>query len=217
MKLLEVFVVVMAAFLAGCAKSEVVEEAPPRARVREGVTATAVVSEGHDHAERMLAPALARSVGAVDLGRVASARAARTDARAVAADLVLVCHVKGYDPYDPQKLILSLELVDVASGRMGAEDAMALGWRGSIPPEALAREETLWTADAEIDAGSETMLRDYATTELNLYGMRKDIAEASILLRDPARFFPFAARLIASRVPVDPLRPLTAPALAYRR
>lgn len=215
MKMIEIFLALAVAMLAGCAQVETVTTAAPRPRTREGVVATAVVSDSQGDAERLLASALASAVGATDLGHAASGRAARTAARATGADYVLICRIQKYDPYDPQRLVLDLALLDVASGRLSAADVMALGWTAALPPEARAREKTLWSARAEIDAGSDEMLRTFAL-ERGFIGTRKDIVEASILIRDPARFFPFAARLVASRVPVRATRPTTARALGQR-
>ncbi len=201
----EIFLALGVAALAGCAPSVDTAAATPRPRVRGRPVATAVITEGIDDVQRLLAPALASGLDAADLGPAESERAARAAARAVGAELVLVCRVAEYDPYDPQTLVLELALVDVAAGRLDAEDVMALGTAPALPQGARVRERTLWAARAEIDAGSDEMLRAFAV-ERGLLGTAKDLVEASILVRDPERFFPFAARRVASRVPVGTAR-----------
>ncbi|MHC4253036.1 MAG: hypothetical protein ACYS9X_28285 [Planctomycetota bacterium] len=219
MRTIGVLLALAVAMLAGCARTGAPSGAAPRTRVHErvheGLVATAVVSEKPGDAERLLAPAFASAVGAADLGPATSEREARTAARAAGADLVLVCRISEYDPYDPQRLVLRLVLVDVASGRLGAADVMAFGWSPSHQPGAREREKVLWAARAEIDAGSDEMLRAFAL-ERGLVGGRKDLVEASILVRDPGRFFPFAARRVASRAPVRAAQPPGAGALAAR-
>ncbi|MHC5053512.1 MAG: hypothetical protein ACYTKD_02210 [Planctomycetota bacterium] len=220
MRTIEVFLALAIAMLAGCARTDAPSAAAPRTRaherVHEGLVATAVVSEKPGDAERLLAPAFASAVGAADLGAATSELAARTAARAAGADLVLVCRVSEYDPYDPQRLVLKLALVDVAAGRLGAADVMAFGWTPAHPPGGRERETVLWAARAEIDAGSDEMLRAFAL-ERGLVGGRMDLVEASILVRDPERFFPFAARRVASRAPVRASQAPKAGALAARR
>jgi hypothetical protein len=211
----EIFLALGVAALAGCARSEGPTASAPRPRVRSSIVVTAVIAEGLDDARRLLAPSLASGLGAADLGPMESERAARAAARAAGAEHVLVCRVAEYDPYDPQRLVLELALVDVAAGRLSAEDVMSVGMTPALPRRARPREAILWAARAEIDAASDEMLRAFAV-ERGLAGIGQDLLEASILIRDPERFFPFAARRVASRVPVGTAGSARADKLAAR-
>jgi hypothetical protein len=151
-------------------------------------------------AERRLGEALAAELGGRNLGMMRRDAASHAVASAAGSGRVLACTVSAYVPYDPVRLVVRIELHEAGPRPMSTHEVLALGTSPSASPSERV-SSAAGGAHVAIDFGSEEVLAAYAMSQ---EGGRRvdavDLLEAEILLRDPARHFPFAARRIASVV-----------------
>lgn len=175
---------------------------------RRGVAVIADDTETQREAARFLVAPLAAEYLAESLGVARSPDECLAAARERGLDMLVTCRVIEYDPYDPARLVVGITLDDAAgSGRMSAREAMALG-RSTGGPSRRARgpAKTIHidlgaSSGSKGSRGSKGWIRAYAR-DAGLGESPESLLEAEIFLRDPARFFPFAAKQIAARVPV---------------
>ncbi len=171
---------------------------------RRGVAVIADAAETRREAARFLVTPLAAEYLGESLGVARSLDECLAAARERGLDSLVTCRVIDYDPYDPARLVVNITFDEAGSFRhMSAREAMALGRStgvGAAGSSSRARDLAK-TIHMDLGAPSKGLIRAYAMGA-GLGESPEGLLEAEILLRDPARFFPFAAKQIAASIPV---------------
>jgi hypothetical protein len=166
-------------------------------RARAERIAVAMISRSPGEIERTLGAALAAELDAVEVDAAGDAQRARALAGRAGAARLVTCEVVEHAVYDPMRLTVRLSRADVADAGLSARDVERLT-RSAFAPRAAAPRETERAECVTVDAGAEPTLIEYALRHLgDSFGADQYLLEAEILLRDPARFVPFAAAQIA--------------------
>jgi hypothetical protein len=204
--------------LSGCLAGTVGRPGGPQAienataRAPRGIAVIAADSETRREAARLLAAPLAAECLAEPLGVARSLDECLAAARERGLDKVVTCRLIEYDPYDPARLVVNVTL-DEAGGSLhtSAREAMALGRSTGGRSRRTRGPSTTVEIDLGAPAKSNGWIRAFAT-DAGLGESPDGLLEAEILLRDPARFFPFAAEQIAARIPAAEEKERQAPA-----
>jgi hypothetical protein len=155
-------------------------------------------------AARTLCGPLAASLGADHLGLHETLVEAKAEAMKRTVETLLAFSIVEYVPYDPSRIVIRAELVETGAGRVSAQDLVAFEHAPCAPDAPLGTSGLRWSTTVSVDAGSERTLSEFADRHLTTHqDSTQDILEAEILLRDPARFLPFAARQVAEAVRVS--------------
>lgn len=189
------------------------EEIRTNAGAHRGVAIVTDDNETSREAAEALAAPLAGACSAEALGIRGSMEECRAAARECGVERLVTCRVIEYDPYDPQRLVVGLAVEDAGCpSRMSADEVMALGRGigGARPRREARRRPFEKTVSIDLATRTKSWMLAYAA-EIGLGESPEDLLEAEILLRDPARFFPFAARHIARQVPTGSLGPAPRP------
>ncbi len=179
-------------------ESPIFEELRTNAGARRGVAIVTDDNETNREAAEALAGSLAGECSAEALGVKGSMDECLAAARERGVEGLVTCRVIEYDPYDPQRLVVSLTLARPGGAlRMSAQEVMALGRDvGRSPGFSTTHHESSTTVKIGLSGDWYVLYAKH----IGLGTSPEDLLEAEILLRDPKRFFPFAAREIAARL-----------------